>query len=53
MQHTTADAHGARERIGPRPFIRTPVPAREAVPSGPRRLPPRLRRRATVTVPPA
>jgi hypothetical protein len=53
MQYTAADSHGSRERIGPRPFVRTPVPELDALPSAPRRLPARLRRRATVTVPPA
>jgi hypothetical protein len=50
--HTAADAHGSRERIGPRPFVRTPVPDLEGLPQAPRRLPARLRRRASVTVPP-
>ena len=52
MQHTTAAAHGSRERIGPRPFVRMPVPDLDVLPGVPRRLPPRLRRRPTVTVPP-
>ena len=50
--HTTADAHGSRDRIGPRPSVRAPVPDLDGLPGIPRRLPPRLRRRATVTVPP-
>lgn len=53
MQHTTADGHGSRERVGPRPFGRMPVPDRDGFPGVPRRLPPRLRRRRSVTVPPA
>ncbi len=52
MQHTTSDSHASRERIGPRPFVRTPVPDLDSLPGVPRRLPPRLRRRASVTVPP-
>ena len=32
MQHTTAAAHGSRERIGPRPFVRTPVPDLDGLP---------------------
>lgn len=50
--HTTAAAHGSRERIGPRPFVRMPVPGLDVLPGVPRRLPPRLRRRSSVTVPP-
>ena len=50
--HTTAEAHGFRERIGPRPFVRTPTPDLEGLPALPRRLPARLRRRPSVTVPP-
>ena len=53
MQHTTADSHGSRERIGPRPYVRMPVPEIDGLPGVPRRLPPRLRRRPSVTVPPA
>ena len=52
MQHTTAAAHGSREQIGPRPFVRTPAPDLDGLPRVPRRLPSRLRRRATLTVPP-
>lgn len=53
MQHTTAAQHAFRERIGPRPFVRTPAPDLARLPGVPRRLPARLRRRASVTVPPA
>ena len=53
MQHITAAAHGSRERVGPRPFVRMPVPDLDVLPGVPRRLPARLRRRPTVTVPPA
>jgi hypothetical protein len=54
MQHTTADGHGsAGERIGPRPFLRMPVPDLDGLPVAPRRLPARLRRRGALTVPPA
>ena len=52
MPHTTAASHGSRERIGPRPFVRVPVPDLDGLPAAPRRLPPRLRRRAALTVPP-
>ncbi len=52
MQHASADQHGSRERIGPRPFIRTPVPDLDGLPRAPRRLPARLRRRAVLTPPP-
>jgi hypothetical protein len=53
MQHANAAHHAHRERIGPRPYVRTPVPDLDGLPRVPRRLPPRLRRRATLTVPPA
>ena len=53
MQHDTAAPHGSRERIGPRPFVRTPALDVDGLPAVPRRLPARLRRRASVTVPPA
>jgi hypothetical protein len=52
MQHTAAQ-HGSRERIGPRPFLRVPALDLDGLPRVPRRLPARLRRRATLTVPPA
>ena len=45
MPHHTAAQHGSRERIGPRPFVRTPVPDLDGLLGGPRRLPSRLRRR--------
>lgn len=53
MPHTAAAHHGSRERIGPRPFVRVPVPDLDGLPDAPRRLPARLRRRAALTVPPA
>jgi hypothetical protein len=45
MQHTAAAPHGSRERL--------PAPDLYGLPGVPRRLPARLRRRASVTVPPA
>ncbi len=53
MQHPAAAQHGHRERIGPRPFTRTPVPDLDGRPPAPRRLPARLRRKAVLAVPPA
>jgi hypothetical protein len=52
MQHATAAQHGSRERIGPRPFVRVPVPDLEGLPRTPRRLPARLRRGRALLVPP-
>jgi hypothetical protein len=53
MPHPTAADHSYRERIGPRPFVRTAVPNLDGLPSGPRRLPARLRRASVLSVPPA
>lgn len=53
MQHPTAAQHGSRERIGPRPYVRTPVPDLDGLAGGPRRLPRRLRRASSLLVPPA
>jgi hypothetical protein len=53
MQHASASDHGSRERIGPRPFVRMPVPDLDGLPRVPRRLPARLRRKTVLTVPPA
>lgn len=53
MPHPTAAQHGSRARTGPWPSVRTPVPDLDGAPSGPRRLPRRLRRAAPLLVPPA
>ena len=53
MTHTAAAQHAYRERVGPRAFVRTPVPELDGAPAGPRRLPARLRRRQVLVVPPA
>jgi hypothetical protein len=52
MQHAAAAPHGSRERIGPRPFVRLPVPDLDGLPRAPRRLPARLRRGTALVVPP-
>jgi hypothetical protein len=52
MTHPTASDHSYRERIGPRPFVRTAVPTLDGLPSGPRRLPARLRRTSVLRLPP-
>jgi hypothetical protein len=52
MQHPTAAQHGSRERVGPRPFVRTPVPDLDGPAGGARRLPRRLRRASVLVVPP-
>ena len=54
MPHTTAAQHTYRERVGPRAFVRTPVPELDGAPRRlPARLPARLRRKAVLVVPPA
>jgi hypothetical protein len=53
MTHTTSTDHSYRERIGAHAFVRTAVPSLDGLPSGPRRLPARLRRPSVVRVPPA